>query len=269
MYRFYELRFDRIKTVMRSRALTYGNHIHNEFELFYLTEGEQGIIIDGRREMLRTGDCAVIFSLRPHSYTLPPGIPEHNNAAKNLMLFVPTALIFSMFPEIKGKYPPSYIIRSGDIPDDAKLALEKISAESNQNIQIGWALVIFGHLLPKLISDDMETEENYELVSHLLTYIGEHFTEVLTLDILSERLNVNKFYISRVFSSKIEMNFRTYIGMLRSQYAADIIRVSDDDFKQISEKSGFESVRSFYRVFKEMYGMTPAEYRSAIRKNNI
>ena len=54
--------------------------------------------------------------------------------------------------------------------------------------------------------------------------------------------------------------------MLRSQYAAGIIKVSDDDFKKISEKSGFESVRSFYRVFKEMYGMTPAEYRSAIRK---
>lgn len=267
MYRFYELRFDRIKTVMRSRALTYGNHIHNEFELFYLTEGEQGIIIDGRREMLRAGDCAVIFSLRPHSYTLPPGIPEHNNAAKSLMLFVPSSLIFSVFPEIKGKYPQSYIVRNKDIPDNARLALEKISSESSQNAQIGWALVIFGHLLPKLISDNMETEENYELVSHLLTYIGEHFTEALTLDILAERLNVNKFYISRVFSNKIEMNFRTYIGMLRSQYAAGIIKVSDDDFKKISEKSGFESVRSFYRVFKEMYGMTPAEYRSAIRQD--
>ena len=97
MYRFYELRFDRIKTVMRSRALTYGNHIHNEFELFYLTEGEQGIIIDGRREMLRAGDCAVIFSLRPHSYTLPPGIPEHNNVAKSLMCLCRHLLYFPYF----------------------------------------------------------------------------------------------------------------------------------------------------------------------------
>ena len=71
----------------------------------------------------------------------------------------------------------------------------------------------------------------------------------MTLDSIADALGVNKYYVSRIFSNKIKVNFRTYLGSLRSNYAAQLINISDEKLSDIAEKAGFESMRSFYRVF--------------------
>ena len=58
-------------------------------------------------------------------------------------------------------------------------------------------------------------------------------------------------------------NLSAYINNYRLEYAYRLLR--DLDNKQtidgIAKASGFSTVRTFQRLFKERYGMTPAEFR--------
>ncbi|MFR1499641.1 MAG: helix-turn-helix domain-containing protein, partial [Monoglobus pectinilyticus] len=74
---------------------------------------------------------------------------------------------------------------------------------------------------------------------------------------------------SRVFSNQIKVSFRTYLNVLRTNHAASLIKISDDNLEDIATDSGFESTRSFYRIFKDIYGVSPSQYRKMIRRYSI
>jgi AraC-like DNA-binding protein len=60
------------------------------------------------------------------------------------------------------------------------------------------------------------------------------------------------------------MNFREFLGSYRIDYAKHLLSDSKDPFIRILDvalESGFSSINSFNRCFKEVTGMTPSEYR--------
>ena len=62
------------------------------------------------------------------------------------------------------------------------------------------------------------------------------------------------------------MNFREYLNHIRLDYARRLIRGTDRPLTEIWAEAGFESQRSFSRVFREIEGMTPLGYRKMAQK---
>ncbi len=261
MLKFYEVHQCEIDVAHHHRALKYGDHMHSEFEIMYLFDGRQDIIVDGIEYTLNKGDCALIFPHIIHSYTRPDDVPKKNSMADSAVIFMPFEAIYGMFPQTHNRHPKQCIIRSKDLHPHVVLAFEKIFEEHNMISQIGWAYIIFSHTIPLLMNDSTDANENSKIVSQLMSYITLNFKKSLTLDMLSDELELNKFTISKIFSNEVGMNFRSYLGMLRANHAASLIKISDDTFEHIAEEAGFESTRSFYRVFRDVFGISPAQYR--------
>lgn len=53
---------------------------------------------------------------------------------------------------------------------------------------------------------------------------------------------------------------RAAVNALRCQHAARAMLESDQTLLEISLGAGFECPRTFYRAFKQYYGMTPSQY---------
>ena len=124
-----------------------------------------------------------------------------------------------------------------------------------------WIQVVLAYLFPRLTLCEDESPENMDLTYRLVQYIMEHFQEPLTLEELAKKLHVNKYYLSHTFSGRLQMSFREYLNvsawnMPCSSYA------HRKPLTEIWEDAGFESQRSFNRVFRDAAGMTPKEYRS-------
>ena len=118
-----------------------------------------------------------------------------------------------------------------------------------------------------IIQFDAATDAPVDDIAYkIVKYIEENFTENITRETLSEQFNVSKFYISKIFTEKFNINLRNYLGLIRAEYAASLIRTSNETFTTISRLSGFESLRTFNRIFKTVYGMTPHEYKNNISK---
>jgi transcriptional regulator GlxA family with amidase domain len=64
-----------------------------------------------------------------------------------------------------------------------------------------------------------------------------------------------------VFSSKIGMGFSAYLGQIRVEYAASLIRTTTRSLTDIWLAAGFDSQRTFNRVFRAAFGTSPSEYR--------
>lgn len=65
---FYERRSGRLQIGV-SDNMNFPAHLHDDVEMLYCMEGEIRVSVMGETRLLQSGECAVIFPERVHSYT--------------------------------------------------------------------------------------------------------------------------------------------------------------------------------------------------------
>lgn len=91
----------------------------------------------------------------------------------------------------------------------------------------------------------------------------------LTLTRLAVKLNIHPHELSRIINVGLEKKFSDFINEFRVREVAR--KMQDGAYNRltltgIGYESGFNSERTFHRVFKEMTGKTPLEYKNSLRK---
>ena len=98
------------------------------------------------------------------------------------------------------------------------------------------------------------------IIEEIDTGIKRH-DHALTLESLAQKLGYSEFYLSRKFSAVSGMQFRDYLRYRRLAFALKDVRDSEKGILEIALDYGFSSHEAFTRAFKEVYGITPSEYR--------
>lgn len=84
----------------------------------------------------------------------------------------------------------------------------------------------------------------------------------LSLQKLSNQLNITSHNISQVFNLSYQSNFKDYVNKLRCKHAVELLQDSNDKhIIEIAYESGFNSKTSFYRAFNKNYNVNPTEYK--------
>lgn len=107
--------------------------------------------------------------------------------------------------------------------------------------------------------------ERTGIVWLLLRYINSHYTEPLTLKELPSHFQLSEPYISRIFKEQIRIGFTEYIHRLRIERSMNMPLHTDMTITEIAFEVGFESTRTFSRVFREVKGISAKEYRLAFK----
>lgn len=106
---------------------------------------------------------------------------------------------------------------------------------------------------------------NNNLIYQTVAYISANFQKSFLLEDMAKDLGVSKYVLSRVFSKTFHRNFNQYLNDARLGYAKQRLENTSDPITTICLDSGFDSQRTFNRVFKEKYRLSPSDYR----KNSI
>jgi len=96
----------------------------------------------------------------------------------------------------------------------------------------------------------------------VITYIKFNFKNNITLDDITKQLYLSKNYCSEYFRKYIGMSFIKYLNKIRLNYAAKLLIMSDMEIIEICYESGFSSVSTFYKNFKQYYKVSPKIYRN-------
>ena len=94
-------------------------------------------------------------------------------------------------------------------------------------------------------------------------YIDSHYKEPLTLDLLAEKANVNKYYLSHVYKEAYGISPISYMIVCRIQEGKRLLADTDLSLSQISSILGFSSPSYFSQSFRKAEGVSPVEYRKA------
>lgn len=92
-------------------------------------------------------------------------------------------------------------------------------------------------------------------------YIRSYFNMPLTLQEISEYVGMSENYFSDYFSKYTKMTFKQYQTDLRIRYAKQMLLDKCYKMEDISEAVGYSDVKYFSRVFKQITGIAPGEYR--------
>ncbi len=242
-------------------SLAFGAHLHNHIELAYMMEGRTRLLVDSKEYIVCAGDAFIIFPNQIHQYK------KIDHERYFLSIFPP-----EMCPEfqqiIKNKVPVSPVIenasRNSKIP-----ALAENIADINRRKGAFYDTCIKGYFLILLseLFEMMEFEDSKSpdanTIKAVLNYCTDNYNKDIQLDTVSKALHISKYYISHLFSEKLHMSFSEYIGTLRVSEACRLLISEDMSITEVAGNAGFNSTRSFNRLFLKYTAVTPRQYRSA------
>lgn len=97
-----------------------------------------------------------------------------------------------------------------------------------------------------------------------INYVCSHYTEDINVETVSEALDINRSYLSKIFKENTGKSLGDFIRIERLKAAANMLRFSDYTASQIAEYLHFSSQSHFIQCFKKEMGCTPAAYRNEV-----
>lgn len=108
--------------------------------------------------------------------------------------------------------------------------------------------------------------KNSKLVTEISGYIRNHISEPVKTSDIADYLGRSRGGITTEFKKQTGMNLSDFIKLKKIQEAQELLYATSQSLVMISNYLGFSSQSHFTRVFKEITGITPKEYRD---KNHI
>ena len=126
----------------------------------------------------------------------------------------------------------------------------------------GYLYVILGIVLDNVFLTETDSSFDAELSSALLIYLNQNFRKKITLNTLSNKFGYSKSYLSRFFKKNLGIGFNSYVNILRLRHYLLLMHEKKHTNTYCAFESGFDSMATFYRVFKQEFNCSPGEYFS-------
>lgn len=112
-------------------------------------------------------------------------------------------------------------------------------------------------------------KEYVDKFNTVMDYIDSHYMEDLNLDDIAGSVGFSKYHFSRLFKQYTNYTFCSYICHRRIKVAEELLEQLDLSITEVALQSGFPSISTFNRLFKQAKGCTPSEYREKNRSYNM
>ncbi|HGG0416982.1 AraC family transcriptional regulator [Clostridium botulinum] len=104
--------------------------------------------------------------------------------------------------------------------------------------------------------NDIEYDKQIE---EIINYIKENLQKNLSIDTLSSKFFINKYYLMHKFKSQTGYTLHKYIQQKRLAFSKSLI-IKGHKITEVYIKCGFGDYSSFIRAFKKAYGISPKDY---------
>ncbi|WP_163581841.1 AraC family transcriptional regulator [Gracilibacillus saliphilus] len=111
------------------------------------------------------------------------------------------------------------------------------------------------------VEDNMNMEMKV-IVDKIVSYIGEHYMEDISLESCAEYVGTTAYTLSKAFKKVYGTNFIDYLTKIRMNKAKELLFQTNMKIHEIAEEVGYRH-SYFNRIFKKHVGLTPSQYRKS------
>lgn len=248
----------------------YENHYHTAVEVLWTLEGKVTYAVEGKSYDIRKDEVLIVPPGKEHALVMGEG------SSRYLFLFEPD-FILSM---LDAKRLSSGLERVFHLKGDAEgrkeiIALLQEAVDIYHEGDLMWNTLCYScimrmyAILGQRYLAGMAVRrhpgaagEDQEMIAGVLTYINNHYQEDVTLDQVASFAGFSRYYFSRSFRSKTGYSFKEYLCQKRIQVATDLLIHTRTPIQEIARESGFGSVATFNRLFRDYKKCTPTQYRA-------
>lgn len=94
-----------------------------------------------------------------------------------------------------------------------------------------------------------------------LDHLNRSYMDDMTLDALAAYAGFSRYTLSRMFRQHTGLTFTQYLSKRRVDMAMELLSSTKMPVTQVALQCGFNSIATFNRVFREVKGCTPTQYR--------
>lgn len=261
MLPYFETPHSNIFITRKFESYNFPPHFQNSIELVYCVRGIQVIKIGSNTYTLTDGDALVIFPNCTHEYiAYDKSVPT-----ESIALICKCEFFADFIPELKTHLPDTPLLQSERLSQNVANAFTKMPYTESKLELFGLSCIAISEIMNKLSIHPRQKNVDIKLAPALISYINSNYTQPLTLDMLGKKFGYHTSYIAHVFSDRLKIPFRTYLGAVRSEMAANMLVSTDKSITEIAYECGFGSINTFNRCFKKHFGTPPSQYRKKLK----
>lgn len=238
-------------------------HWHDELEIIYVKKGRLMICI---QEEWFEGTKGQLFFVNPGELHF---MESEDVLVEYYTILFPMEFISFWSEDIieqkKRRLPVSIV--NPEIEEMVRTLIEEL-IDTNNEKEFGYTLhtrILLLQIMEQFLAGKLflpvTTGNSVTLQREMISYIQEHYDEKITLQMLAEEFHLSEKYISEYFKEHFAIGFMQYVGHLRMTKAKHLLLNTDLSIMDVALSCGFNSVNLFIRKFKELYQMTPLQYR--------
>lgn len=255
-------------------------HWHKEIEIIYVKKGTINIGVNDQPIHLSEGEVYIINAGEVHYFFASP------DSERVILIFDPT-----LFKEVEiGKKTGlnlkshlSKILNSSadwneELGEKVRGILWQIYLECQER-NIGYLYAIKSKMfelillmyreMPQKIESEGQVNvltytEQKEILGKLdliFDYVDLHYKETIMLEDIADYIGFSQFYFTKFFKKNTGMTFVTFLNYYRLSKAKWLLTNHNLAMADVAYEAGFQSVKTFYRLFKEDTKISPLQYQ--------
>ncbi|MDF2921808.1 MAG: AraC family transcriptional regulator [Paenibacillaceae bacterium] len=250
-------------------------HRHDFLECSMVIEGEGYETINGKRHHMSPGTFTFLLPYQVHEITAAAGKPLrlYNCMFDMRLLFPASGLGAQLGGLLLNEGKPSYLTFAEENRPLFASIFEYMLKEYESNhvwreqmlqIKLNEMLILFDRLrCVGLAAASYPEAGPGTAVWQVLQHIHAHYRQPISLSALAEEYHLSVPYLSSEIKKKAGQNFIRLLHEIRIRHACSLILSTDMSYFDISVEVGFNSFKTFSRLFRELKGVTPSEFRKA------
>lgn len=241
-------------------------HWHSEMELLFVISGTLGVVTGEREVMLGESDLLLINS----------GI-RHSVVGEDTM-FCLVKYPWRLLSEMIDGGSRVFICNSAEDREHSygslrnifrELIMQYVRPERRTDCLIDSLLLRLLNELIEQFSVEMgqgELLSNEMRLQHIIQCVNHGYQHNLSLSKLAEEIKVSTSTLSRFFKKQTGYYFVDYVNQVRVQAAMEELEATEENITKIAVNCGFSNLTVFNRVFRDINGCSPTEYRRLSRE---
>jgi AraC-like DNA-binding protein len=228
-------------------------HFHGAIEFLFCVDGKQSVSVGGEVYTLKKGDACFIDEYVVHS--LKPSGAELYAVVGDAHFFQPVFSTFgNVVPPCRFHFENTEFLSVLFAFYQHRTSNTAVLSERNNAL----VKLLLSELYESVPFVKRKENKQNELVASILQYAEENFTHDLSLPTLSAQFGYSRTYLSRMLHCYLDLNWSVYVGNIRARAAH---RLSQTDSKlsvlDVALACGFDSLNTFYRAYRRIFGKTP------------
>ena len=249
-------------------------HWHEAVEVVYVLDGNIEIGVNNQKYSLQNGDIFLINSGDIHYF------PTNSRQVQRIILHFEMPVLEAFAEEIKNKRFNKVLFKESDFLDNnPHEILEKQLLDilkENEGKNIGYKIAMKARLYDILvillryvsteayyIKDKNSHFKHLERLERVFDYIEKNYDTNIDLEDIAKVANFSIYHFTRFFKEATQMTFSQYLNSYRVDKAVEQLISKGSSVTEVGFLTGFGSIRTFNRVFKQFKGCSPSNYLKA------